>query len=103
MAVQGVTRYLERPGRLPRLVAFLALDGAGQAAGGRWTREDVGNAGEYRLGGQIGPLLVDDRKEQHVGPVRPQLTRYLKRRRSAREIEQSRHLALLQLVYRITD
>jgi hypothetical protein len=79
------------------------ISSAGQTAGSRGTRENVGDAGEHGLGGQIGPLVVNDGKEQHAGPMRAELARDLQRRGTTGQVEQHRHVALLQLVERITD
>ena len=83
-----------------RFVPQLPIDGVGDAPAAERTREHVRHSGKHRLRRQIRAPRVHHREHERRGTLRPQLARELQRGRAARQIDEHRHLATLQLVQR---
>ena len=101
MAVERIAGHLERARPTAARRTPLALERVDQASGRRRPRKHIGHAGQHGLGRQIGPLIVDHGEQQDSRPLGAQVARHLQRRGAARQIDEHRHLAPLQLVERL--
>ena len=97
VAVQIVAVLERRRNALARLVFQLALDRVGDAPPAERPREHVRHPRQHRLRRQVGTPRVDDGEHERGGALGADLARDLERGGAARQIQQHRHVAPLQL------